>query len=361
MVVGYIKAKKIILKNNLWVGIILIFLFTLTLSCISTKEKVTTGGIQPRWITDPMAYDPYNEYLCAVGVGTNLKIAEQSAISDLVKTIKVTLKSSTKFSEDSIYSEAISSLNSDQQRLQEIIETETFVDALVGVKTVKNWTSKDNLVYVLVVLNKQEATTYYSNKLNVNNIAIENNLKVANEYGYTFEGVSSVLKAKAILLENSSFLDILNVVNHSSYQTIFARSKTENELDLLSRKYANNIKLDITVNGDQNQRVATLIANTFSELGFETQVISKNPEVDYWIESNLVFEEVPSKKNFFVRYLFDLSIVDQLTGMVLFSDSSNAREGHLSKQEAQQRAFRRLEKYLTTQFNDKFISFLLEN
>lgn len=324
---------------------------------IASKDdaSINKSKNEPSWVKYPQEGADSHFYLCATGAGKSTKEAGENATAALARIIRQDIKSKT------ITTDFASNTNGEiysSSSLDEIIETDSMIKNLVGVKIQEYWISKTGLIHALVVLNRHEASMYYTKKIADNNSMVMAYLADADKSIGSFESFFAITKAAALAKETNSFMDILFAVDPLTYRTIDFPYGSIQEIEKKSKDVAANISVGILVEGDLNGRVAAAFAKVFTENGLLT---TNNPKNKYIFETKLALDVSPLGKNIFVRYTIDSSIKDTSNGKIWFPYSANGREGHLTEIEATNRAVKALEKHIDTKFAEAFQNFLLTN
>lgn len=316
----------------------------------------TVQGKQPEWVKSPQKAFPSSQFLSAVGMGKNTAEAENSAIASIGKIIKQNVSSKVVTTEkDAVSSSGFSASSS---TLDEIIETYSVVDALVGVKIHEFWWADDGYVYALAYLNKAEAAQYYTRKINDNEKLISETLMFADARKGSFDSFAAVQKAVRAAEENNQYLDILNAVQPSAYRAIMLSYGSEGRVREAAYEAAKNISIDVQVKGTEDARISSALTLMLSSYGFKTRIADGKTIAPYIIEAEVEFMDVPSERNKYVRYIFNAALKEVSTGKILLPYSENKREGHTSASEAQQKALRTLEKSIVENYAQAFIEYL---
>ncbi len=316
----------------------------------------TSSGEQPGWVKSPQVLFPQAQYLSAVGMGKNNVDAENSAIASIGKIIKQNVSSKVVTTDkDAVSSSGYSSSSS---TLDEIIETYSVVDSLVGVKIHEFWWSDDGYVYALAYLNKSEAAQYYTRKISENETLINDNLIFADSNKGSFDAFAAVQKAVRAAEENDQYMDILNAVQPSAYRAKKLSYGSRTQVQEAAYGIAKTISIDVSVSGIDDTRIASALAQVLSDYGFHTMNTQLTSGAPYVIEASVEFMDVPSERNKYVRYIFNADLKEVSTGKILLPYSENKREGHTSASEAKQKAIRTLEQSILENYAQSFIEYL---
>lgn len=320
---------------------------------VATSSKQTKKGKEPVWIKKPTATLPEKKFLCAVGSGTSIEQATDSATAALARIIRQDIASSTKTTEFSQYSSTGETAYNSE--LQEIIETETMINSLVGITIHEFYEDKNGTIFALAALDREKASTYYQGKIHEILVQLDKVLQSTKNQEGKLDAYVSLQRSKKDAEVLANYLDILNCIDYSSYQQMNVSFASVYAIQQKATDFASSITIDILIRNDIDNRVATVLAKNLGNEGFKTR-IAQEKQSNYAVDGYLSFQEIPSEKNVFVRYSLDTQLVDTLTGTVYFPYATNGREGHISFSEAQQRALRSLEKKLDKDYIEKFIN-----
>lgn len=319
----------------------------------STEPVVNKSSTEPSWVKKPQTGANQNLFLSATGMGKRTSEAETAATAALVKIIRQDISSKTVTTDKASMTNGISKSKS---TLDETVEQESMMKTLVGVQIKEIWTAKNGTAYALAVLNKADASEYYKNKIAEVEATVLEMIADAEKQSTTFDGYFGMKKAAQLADEVTTYVDVLFAVDRAAYNNTKLSFGSVQAIEKKATDIASKLSLSVNVKGDVNGRAGTAIAKVFSNYGFDA-AIDKNER--YILEADLSFEDVPSSRNAFVRYVLDARLKDTKTGKVIFPFSSNAREGHKTSSEAKQLCIRTLEKNINTKFAEAFEAFVI--
>lgn len=318
-------------------------------------QNINKSKTEPIWVKFPQKGADANFYLCATGAGKSTKTAGENATAALARIIRQDIKSKT------VTTDFASNTNGEifsSSSLDEIIETDSMIKNLVGVKIQEYWVSKTGLIHALVVLDRHDASNYYRKKIADNSAIVMEYLAQAEKSQGSFHSFFAITKAVALAEETNTYSDILFAVDPISFSTLTVPYGSIQELEKKAKDIASNISIGIIVKGDLNGRVAAAFAKAFTESGLLT---TNNPKEKYVFETELALDSSHLGKNIFVRYTINSAIKENDTGKIWFPYSANGREGHLTEIEAKNRAVKALEKHIDTKFAEALKNFMLTN
>lgn len=323
---------------------------------IIIAQNINTSTKQPSWVKNSQNAYPASRYLSAVGSGRSTGDAENAAIASIARIIKQNVSSTIKTREIDSVSSSGSSFN--QSTLDEIIETYSVVDALVGVKIGQFWWDKNDIVYAVAYVDKQEASQYYSKKMNENEALIMEKIAAADRLQGQFISFNSALQALFLAEENEQYLDILHAMDANAARAKNFRYGSLASIKDLSYSIAQKIAIDISVVGDDEGRIATSLSTMLAKYGFKTRI--GNLGASYLLDAAVSFVEVPAERNYFLRFIFSANLIEKSKGTIVLPYSANKREGHISIEGAKERAVQSLLNTIQNEYANFFVEFLRE-
>jgi hypothetical protein len=153
---------------------------------------------------------------------------------------------------------------------------------------------------------------------------------------------------------NRVFANILSVLGGQgpSARELALPENFRLEADAIRRQ----IPIDIQVENDQANRIKGAFAAIIGGRGFQSGGDSSR----YVLDGRLNFTPVdlPGQDNEYVRYVLEASLLDRRTGAVLLPYTISGREGHLTVQEAENRAIRSIEREIAATWDAVFSAYL---
>lgn len=336
--------------QNVFATLTLGFLLLVALtSCVSTSN---VGGPTPLWVTDPMAVYADSKYLSAVGYAPDRPSAEADAVASLSKTIRQRVEAN---------SSATQSFDSDSEGVDReftaTVQTSSIIEEIAGIKIQEVWTAKDDTVYTLASINREEVGRYYSRKIRDFEAGISGFIAFTADNPASFEGLDALEKALALAYENELHLDLLAVINPMSYKTATLAYQSAQTIEVLIQHEKEKINIGVSVANDVNGRITAALAAVLKKTGFKTQILPEDvsvngiasedaPDMPYVLAANLSvepFQMSSTSENRYVRFVLNTELVDIRTNKVLLPWAINGREAHFSNEEAIQRAIRTIE------------------
>lgn len=317
---------------------------------INTVSAFSSGKKDPYWISNP--YDGYSEdkFIVACASGTTNDDATKKAISEVSSVLKQDINAQEYVNQ---------SFSSDGKNLSTYlanITTNTNVSDISGLSIKDKYKSKDGTYYVRAVLDKTTAGKYYSLLITKNAMEIDTLISESEKYISTFTACKFLLNAYKIAKENDYYLDLLSVIKPES-RKMLSYGNTSNVVAKLENAFK-SITIAINVSGDDSQRIYNAIASVVNSYGITSLPVKKiTDNTKYLITADISFEDIEKPLDsdiFFTRYILACSLTEVDTEKDLLTYTKNARQGKLSRREAQQSAIRAAEKVISEELSKKF-------
>ena len=345
-------AKKVSVLSVCFLGFCLLLAFS---ACQTTGAAVAGGGTgQPDWVRDPYAKYDKQSSVAAVGSGSSRQEAERDALKRLVsifgQDIMVDDKVSTVFQQAE--KSGVIKDWSQTTTVESAIEITTGFDALIGAEIGETWDNGKDY-FAIAVLNKQKALMIYPAKIQANKDMIDNLLKMTNDEKNSIEGYTRYQFAAAVADVNISFGNLLVQIG----APLFAQGLTPgNAYRLEAQNITKAISVGINVKNDKSGRIQGAFAKVFSDQGFR----SGGNNARYVLDVNITTAPVsfPNNANLFTRIEVSANLTDTKTGTVLLPYNFNAREGHTSQAEADNRAYAAAERKINGEYKDMLSNYL---
>lgn len=333
-------------------------------SCASAPAKSAGKDSkkgEPAWVSNPRTVYAENQFVSAVGSGTDRDSAEKNALSALVAVFGQSVKGETTVS--SRYSQALKSGKivdaSEDSSIDQAIQTSVDLETVVGAEIKDTWYDGSRYTYAVAVMDKMKATMLYANLLDTNEKTITGLIAVPQEERNTFDAYARYDLAAEIGDTNASFLNVLSVISPATAD--MKRSSVHpsgDEFRLECVKIAQAIPVAVTVAGDRDGRIKSAFSAALSAAGFKTGGNGSRYTLDGSV--SLTEAALANQQNKFVRYLVDAKLTDTKTGNVLLPYSINGREGHATLTEAENRALRVAEQKIKDDYNRVFKGYLAQ-
>jgi hypothetical protein len=304
---------------------------------------VSSGGVQPRWVTAPESVYDRKAYISAVGYGDSRDLAERRALAALTAIFGQSVRSEAQ--SVTVYSEAIIggavSSASENNDLINLIKTSAEMDSLVGAEIKDLWFDGTGTYYAAAVMERAKTTALYKDLINTNARLINDLTAVPDGEKHTLDGFRRFQLAAIIADANTAFLNVLRVLGDGSAGNIPGNLKTGNDYRLEMAAIAKNIPIGVVVENDRQDRIRGAFGEVLTKAGF--RIGGANSPYLLKALVQMTPADLPKNPNKFVRYVVDANLEDRRTGDRLLPFMVDGREGHLSIPEAENRAYRAAE------------------
>ena len=234
-----------------------------------------------------------------------------------------------------------------------------------GMAIKDRWTAKDKTVYARAVLDKTAAARHYSLLLNENSIEIDTLLNETDSQkekergtgknAASFASCRLLVKAFTLAQENAYYLRLLSVLQPAARHVLPYGNPAAVEAKLRDALSAITIKVHVT--GDTDGRLAAAVRTVITGFGIGTAAQSRVENAAYTLSVNAVYEDLDKREEtdiYFTRSIVTCTLTENASGKEILSVSENARQGKLSRKEAQQSAVRSAERSIAEAFAQKF-------
>jgi len=341
--------------------IIFLFVLVLLVSACASSPIDTHSSLTPLWVTDLNKAFPDNAWLRVVERGTDKSAVENAAITKLGQTFHIDIRSFSLLNHQ-MY-ERISGADGksvaifdDSLDITQIVELNSAIDGLIGLR-VESWTNpRDNVIYSVAYMNREEGVFRYTEAIRKNERIIAQLIDEARLHIGTIKAAQMLNLAYELAESTDNLNTILGVLSLSSLKQSLSYDNAQ-AIKVLLQDALREIIIAINVTGDANNRVLRAFTETINTKGIRTVQAG---EGNYALDASLKIEDLDSNNSQFqfVRYTLEFSLVDS-NRVELFSRSINGRAGHLNISEARNKAIQVAETTIrTTGFAESFKSFL---
>jgi len=336
--------------------VLLVLLVNLPLVAMAKKpEKIN----RPAWVDDPKAEYPASLYLSAVGSGDSRANAESNAAGNLAKIFRSDISAQTSYQER--YTELMTT-KSAQAATQTDSQKKVTVTAkqnLFNIEIGKSWTDPLGLVYVVAYIHRLKTADIYEERILQNSAQIKSYLQEALLTSNSYKAFAFVNAAALINQSNEELLQQLEIISLDTKQSLDLGYKPD-ELKLAVANQAKAMSFRISVKGDMEDKVRTVISEVLTSQGYTVADEAAN-----LVDAAISFEDVDLQQSTkFVRYNLLLNVLAP-DGVTLLSIADSGREGHLNKDEAKARALRtliaKIRKELPRKLNQYFDGLVLSS
>jgi hypothetical protein len=178
----------------------------------NTSLQISRERREPVWVNNPYAVYDRNIYIAQVGHAATRSDAEKNALSQLASVFELSIQSD--FITDTVYSETILKgklVVSENTRVRDTIITAASMDKLIGAQIVNIWENPRGTVYALAHINKQRTAAIYLELIRINQINIENLIRMNEAEKNTLNGVARYKLAAQIAEMNKKYANVILV------------------------------------------------------------------------------------------------------------------------------------------------------
>jgi hypothetical protein len=324
------------------------------------KSKSDAARPQPGWVADNEGVYPDSRWISVVETAKNQNTAQAAALNSLVQMFRVDVQAMTKTNQSFAQvatgagAEKIADFTQIQGFAQDV-RTASNVPGLIGVES-DYWTAPNGTVYANARMNRKECAARYSALIRENEKVIAFLEQQAASVPSTFDAFELLNFAVNTADVTDSLQSILEVIDVTTAARKPSYGNAAN-VKTLAAAAARAIIITVRVSGDADGRVTKAFTSFLDKKGFRTNVSGPNMYL-FVAEFELEPVELPLQRNKFVRYVLKASIEDR-NGIEVFSHSENDRQGHVTEEEARQRALRAAEASIASgKFAGSFDSYL---
>jgi hypothetical protein len=315
------------------------------------KNKSTGYGTMPAWVSIPSSSFPVAKYFSAVGDGPDRQTAELKAVQGIASLFGQNVASVATAKQQMEHTETGGeSTNSRNQAVGQDIVQDVNQDDVVGVEIKEYWfDSKNNVWYVLAVLDKDKTTALYGTMIGKNNDLISGFVGRAGAAGAPMDTYACFASAETIAETNDVYLKRLSVVNSDAGKAMRAESLSVSELTAKMKEVAGTIPVFVDIEGDDTGRIAAEFASVFAGEGFQT---SSGKSGRYELTGTIRFNATENSKGTikYCKYTLDCAFKDTVSGATLIPFNKTGREGAGNSEEAESRAVNALQKAAGSEF-----------
>jgi hypothetical protein len=336
------------MKITLRISLLVIVCFSLGLSSVSLAQRQKTRqGQLPLWIKSPSSIYNANEYLMAVGSGSNLQDAQNKALSSLTKIFQSKVKANQKLINDYRETSHDDKITTDRvTQLLSVTEAGSRQN-LMNAKVLKKYTAVDGTSYVLVGIKRQETAALYSSE-------IIRNEKLLNSFERQIKSETNLLKRLALIKKALVLLYVND--NLKTQRDILVGKKTvsidNNIKTRLEREYHNLRRRSlIYVTGNNLPNVIKIsISSVLKNEGFTVTSAANKAIIHAVVFYTHKHMDLKRKDAHFIHWSLKIKMIDVESGKKLKEFSMEGRDGGLSEQGALSRSEHTIDEKLHQEF-----------
>ena len=331
----------------------------LSAGSIAFAAKKPAAAPMPEWVNAPATVYPNASYITNVGYASDRESAEIKALQGLAAVFGQSVKSDSEASQRMIQAKAdgkvaTASVTAFSQNIKRSVD----VDCLIGVEVKEFWLEQSTSTwYAIAVLDKSKALQIYSDMISKNAAAIDTVLSSSSKGQLTLDGYAVYDFAEDIALENENHLKKLSVIQPNAVAALKSYCPSSKDYHAKKVEIAKQIPLCVLVDNDVDGRIGAAFSAAIAAAGFRGTF---DATARYSLVALLTFEKSDSTdgKTTRCRYNVESFILDTETGEKVAPFSFSGREGHVSYDEAKNRAVKALEAKVKSEFDKTFAGYL---
>ncbi len=295
--------------------------------------KSLSGGT-PKWVENPKTVYPENTYLVAVGEGDTRRAAENSAAANLSRIFEAHIESDERILDQSRETRNSFERTTDFTADINILSSQT----LYNIQHAEAWQDDKGRVHAVAYLDRRETATIYRDKIGEQTARVNFLDAQAAQTDDLLKKYATLRAAVRHAAEAGNLLRQLKVIHPPSVPDA-TPGYTENRIRKALADTAKQIRVEIKIDGDDDQRMVSILEELITRYGF----VVGSPAV-LKIDGRVSVNDTGQRTSdlVFVRYELVVRIKDA-EGTLLVSVNDKGREGHISLAEARVRSFRTLE------------------
>ncbi|MBN1849764.1 MAG: LPP20 family lipoprotein [Deltaproteobacteria bacterium] len=306
-------------------------------------------GKRPAWIDQPNTQFPISQYLTGVGYGPARKSAEGNAHAEIAKIFSSTIDSRTRTYQGYIQTDVQGKSSTEQTlSMEEITEVST-QKVLSGVRiaAVYEEEGSEPIFYALAVLEREQSAKILEDKIRELDRGIQRLIDKAEGSSDNLSKIKYLKQAiqQFVLREaHDSEFRIVNLAGQGIPSPIYF-SDIKNQLEsILFRGFF----VGVSVSGDRSKDIRDALVEGLNQEGFA--VSDDLSRANVLIKGNVAIKPLdkgtPEWK--YVEWRTHFELVDKKGGEAVFgSINKNGRQGHITLQQAENRAVGTIRKALT--------------
>ena len=321
-------------------GFLLLFsVLFLFFACVGITRTVgidadVRTGRAPAWVNSVDSVYSRSRYAAATGFASSRAKAEENALAALTSFFGQSVQ--VERNAASAYRQAV--VNGvtdgwiDTAEMSSVIKTSASQDNLMGAEIKEVWFDSRDTYYAVAVMEKARSAGIYNELILANLNIIKNLVTMTPGEKNSLEGVIRYRFAAAVADVNVSYINMVRLLDAAPPDGIVSGG----EYRLEARNIARTIPIGITVTYDRQGRLFGAFAKCFTDMGFDTNTGNSR----YVLNVNAAVSplNLPNNPNYFSRIEIAANLTDTRDGLVLLPYNFNAREGHITQAEAENRA-----------------------
>jgi len=317
----------------------------------SEREMIDTiqveKGMRPEWVDGESQQYPSSQYLKGVGYGPNRQLAEDKARAEIAKTFFSKIESQTRSYQEYLQtdSEGKSSIK-ETYSIDEITELST-QKVLSGVRIshVYKEAGPDPVFYALAVLDRDQSAKILMDKIRKLDQEIQELLNRAEKEEDLLTKIKYLKRSFQEFVLREAHDGELRIVSKSgrgvSAPTPFTEIKSRLE-SILFRDFL----IGISITGNRAREIKEAFVQGLNQQGFS--VSEELSRANVLVRGTVVFKILDRRSSEwkYIQWRTHFDLVDKRGGSVFGSYNKNGREGHLTHEQAENRAIQKIRESL---------------
>jgi len=328
---------------------------TPTRQTATTTQTTPRTSSRPAWVDNPEAVYNRDAFVSAVGNGTSRDISEKDALAKLSaffgQSIEADQQVISRYNE--VYGSGDLSQWTQGSSIDSSVRTRTSLDELVGADIREVWQDpNNNRFYAVAVMDKENTARIYNDLISENRTIIDNLINMSDAEKNSLSGYSRYQLAAIVADINIKYRNILSVIGVTTRINL----PNGNTFRMTLQDIARATPIGVTVDKDNASRIQSAFVKGLADNGFS----AGNRYSRYLCDVNvdLTTLDYPNANNIFVRIVVTMNLRDTQTNTILTTWNMDAREGHVTKALAENRAIVEAEKRINEEFGNFFKEYL---
>ncbi|MCF7818502.1 MAG: LPP20 family lipoprotein [Kiritimatiellales bacterium] len=285
-------------------------------------------------MANPKAAYPENQYLVAVGEGDTRRAAENAADANLSRIFESNIESDERMVDQTRESGKAFERTTDFTADINILSSQT----LFNIQHAEAWQDQKGRVHAIAYLDRRETAAIYRDKIDGLTARVHFLLAQAEQAADPLKKYAALRAAARSATENDLLLRQLKVIHPPSVASA-TPGYSDNTIRKALADTAQQIRVRIQVDGDDERRMAAVLEELITRYGF---AVGSPAVLD--INGRIAVSDTGQRTSglVFIRYELAVQIKDD-AGTVLAAINNKGREAHVSLEEARVRSFRTLE------------------
>ena len=308
-----------------------------------------TTNHPPKWLANPHSVYPENQFLVSIGEGDTRRAAENAADANLSRIFEAKIEASERILDQSKETIKTFERTTDFSSDIQIHSSQT----LHNIQHAEAWQDSKGRIHAIAYLNRRKTAEIYRKKIEEFSSKVQFFLRYSKTEKEQLKKYAALRSAVNNAREVSRLLRQLKTIHPPSVASVtpdYSESRIQKDL----AETAKNIRVEIQLSGDEENRMKTILEEIITQYGF---VLGRSPLLKISGKVSIANTQQRTGDLVFVRYIFMINF-KKTDGTVLLTVHEKGREGHLNFEEARVRVFRTLEQELRPKIIREFDRYL---